>query len=146
VLLIRTTIGPSPIHGFGLFALDPVPAGTVIWTFDPVIDQDISEVDLDSYPDHVREYLEHYCEYFPERGTLVLSGDSDRFTNHSDDPNTHKDKPNHPRARVLAARDIEAGEEITADYNEVRSLKWLQLLAAGLVSAGESAPAHALTA
>ena len=71
-----------------------------------------------------------YCEYFPESDELVLSGDADRFTNHSGDPNTVVEGVNAPTAFVVAARDIAAGEEITCDYAEIRSLKWPVLTAA----------------
>jgi hypothetical protein len=48
-------------------------------------------------PDHLVDFIEIYSEYFPELGVLVLSGDNDRFTNHSDDPNTEVVLPNGPR-------------------------------------------------
>ena len=124
MLLIRTTVDQSPIHGFGVFAAEPVTAGTRIWSFDPMLDRIIPTAILAGYPQHVRDYLEHFCEYFPETGELVLSGDGDRYTNHSDTPNTVVDGPNGPQAWVVAARDIAAGEEITCDYAEIRSLKW----------------------
>lgn len=127
MLLVRTTVDRSPIHGFGVFALDPIPAGTRIWAFDPVIDRIIPGSELDRFPAHIREYLEHYCEYFPETDELVLSGDGDRYTNHADNPNTVVDGINAPTAHVIAARDIAAGEEITCDYAEIRSLKWTVL-------------------
>ena len=80
--------------------------------------------DLGRLPRHVAEYLEHYCEYFPESGLLVLSGDGDRYTNHADAPNTGVAGENGPEAQVLALRDIAPGEEITCDYGVIRSLKW----------------------
>ncbi len=127
MLLVPTTLGPSPIHGLGIFAARPIPAGTAIWTLDPVLDRIIPAARLALLPDHVRDYLEHYCEYFPETDELVLSGDDDRFTNHSDDPNTAPEGHNQPRATMIALRDIAAGEEITCDYGVIRSLKWQTL-------------------
>lgn len=129
MLLVRTTLNASPIHGFGVFAAEPIAAGTRIWAYDPAIDRIIPGADLPRFPAHVREYLEHYCEYFPESDELVLSGDADRFTNHSGDPNTVVEGANAPTAFVIAARDIAAGEEITCDYAEIRSLKWPVLTA-----------------
>ena len=127
MLLVPTRLDQSPIHGFGLFARDPIPAGTPIWSFDPVLDRIIPAADLPRFPAHIREFLEHFCEYFPETDELVLSGDGDRFTNHSDDPNTTVDGENSPTARVIASRDIRPGEEITCDYATIRSLKWTVL-------------------
>lgn len=124
MLLVRTTVDVSPIHGLGVFAAEPVPAGTAIWTLDPILDRVIPVAALDTYPPHIREYLEHFCEYFPETDELVLSGDGDRYTNHSDDPNTAVAGRNAPDARVIAVRDIAEGEEITCSYAVIRSLKW----------------------
>lgn len=116
MLLVPTVVKLSPIHGLGLFSEIDIPQGTVIWQFDPVIDRIIPEGDLANYPPHVADFIEVYSEYFPELGLLVLSGDNDRFTNHDDDPNTVVVLPNGPQARVVAARDIPAGVEITCDY------------------------------
>ena len=130
MLLVPTTVEASPIHGLGLFAAAPIAAGTVIWQLDPLLDRVFLVEELNGRPPHIREFIEHFCEYFPETGELVLSGDGDRFTNHSDDPNSRVDGENRPDARVIATRDIAAGEEITCDYGEIRSLKWTVLPAA----------------
>jgi SET domain-containing protein len=124
VLLVRTTVRQSDIHGLGVFADEPIAKGTPIWAFDPRIDKVIPEADLARFPPHVTAYLETYCEYFPESGVLVLSGDNDRFTNHSSDPNSVVVLPNGPEASVVAARDIAPGEEITCDYAVIRCRKY----------------------
>ncbi len=124
MLLVKTNVAMSPIHGLGVFAAEPIPAGTPIWALDALLDRVFPAAALADYPEHVREYLEHYCEYFPETDELVLSGDGDRFTNHSDDPNTAVAGRNAPDARVVAVRDIAEGEEITCSYAVIRSLKW----------------------
>jgi hypothetical protein len=120
VLLVRTSIRQSPIHGLGLFAEEFIPAGTILWRFEPMLDRKIHESDLAGLPDHLVDFIDVYSEYFPELGVLVLSGDNDRYTNHSDDPNTEVILPNGPEARVRARRDIAEGEEITCDYTVIR--------------------------
>jgi SET domain-containing protein len=120
VLLVRTSIRQSPIHGLGVFAEEDIPEGTVLWRFEPVLDRLIHEEDLRGLPDHLVDFIEIYSEYFPELGVLVLSGDNDRYTNHSDDPNTEVVLPNGPEAHVRARRTIAAGEEITCDYTVIR--------------------------
>lgn len=124
MLLIRTSVRQSPIHGLGVFAEEPIRAGQQIWAYEPMIDRVVPEAALGDYPAHMVDYLETYCEYFPEHGVLVLSGDNDRFTNHSDDPNSVVVLPNGPEAQVIAARDIAAGEEITCDYAVIRCRKY----------------------
>ncbi len=127
MLLVKTTVKSSKIHGLGVFAAEPIGKGTAIWAFDPVLDRVLKVGELAGYPDHVVEFLEHYCEYFPETDELVLSGDNDRYTNHSSLPNSVVDGQNAPTASVIAARDIRKGEEITCDYAVIRSRKWAKL-------------------
>ena len=121
MLLVKTSVRQSPIHGLGLFAEDHIAEGTPIWRFDPLLDRIIPEGELAGYPVHTVDFIDVYSEYFPELGVLVLSGDNDRFTNHSNDPNTVVVLPNGPHAEVRAARDILAGEEITCDYTVIRT-------------------------
>jgi uncharacterized protein len=120
VLLVKTSVRQSPIHGLGVFAEEDIPAGTVLWRFEPLLDRMILEADLAGLPEEVVAFVDIYSEYFPELGLLVLSGDNDRYTNHSEAPNTEVILPNGPEAHVRALRDIAAGEEITCDYTVIR--------------------------
>ena len=43
MLRVETKIGPSAIHGIGLFADQLITEGTVTWEFDPVFDAAFSE-------------------------------------------------------------------------------------------------------
>jgi SET domain-containing protein len=138
VLLVRTTVKESPIHGLGLFADQFIAEGTPIWRLDPLLDRIIPEAELGRYPAHVVDYLEVYAEYFPELGVLVLSGDNDRFTNHADQPNTVVVLPNAPEAEVRAARDIEPGEEITCDYGVIRTRRFASWAAEMLEAAANT--------
>ena len=119
MLLVRTSVRQSPIHGLGVFAEEDIPEGAILWRFEPFLDRVINEQELGAMPDHLVDFIEIYSEYFPELGVLVLSGDNDRFTNHSDDPNTEVVLPNGTEAQVRARRLIVAGEEITCDYNVI---------------------------
>ena len=127
MLLVKTSLRQSPLHGLGVFSEEYIARDTILWQFNPLIDRIIDEAEMATMPPHTVEYLEHFCEFFPEFGLYVLSGDHDRYTNHSDDPNTRIILPNGPHALTIAARDIEAGEELTCDYGIVRSRKWLEL-------------------
>ena len=124
MLLVKTKVKSSKIHGLGIFAEQAIKQGTPIWAFEPRLDRILNLADLAALPRQTVEFLEHYCEYFPETGELVLSGDNDRYTNHADDPNTVVVGRNSPHASVIAARDIKKGEEITCDYTVIRSRKW----------------------
>ena len=40
MMRVRTRVGPSLIEGLGLFAVDPLPAGTTVWALTPGLDID----------------------------------------------------------------------------------------------------------
>ncbi|HVL46921.1 MAG TPA: SET domain-containing protein-lysine N-methyltransferase [Candidatus Thermoplasmatota archaeon] len=109
MLRVPTRLGPSSIHGLGIFAVERIPAGTVVWDFDPPIDQRIRVDDLAKQPDHVQRYAAVYG--YREGEWIVLCGDDARFMNHSKKPNCQS----HAGA-TIARRDIEPGEELTDDY------------------------------
>jgi hypothetical protein len=112
MFVIKTRVGPSSIHGTGVFACENVAIGDPVWRFHPPFDQILSERDIAQLPSVAREYLEMYA--YPSSdlsGQLVLSGDHARFLNHSDDPNTEA----RPFLSV-ARRSIAPGDEITCDY------------------------------
>lgn len=113
MLKIQTRIGPSPIHGIGLFADQVVPAGTVIWEYMPRFDLAFAEGDLAGLSDPARDLVEKYSYYEAEIEAFVLCGDDARFINHSSTPNTEE----HAGIRTVAARVIGPGEEITCDYS-----------------------------
>lgn len=119
MLLINARVGVSAIHGLGLFACEFIPAGTVIWRYMPGFDVVIPASSLASLSISARKQVIHYAEYFPEEKQFVLSSDDDRFTNHSDAPNT---APNDDT--MVATRDIQLGEEITCDYRQVLMVGW----------------------
>lgn len=126
MLTIRTLLKENIIHGFGVFADEEIKKDRIIWQFNRLIDKIISTKEMEKMPEHTAEYLAHYCEYFPDIGIFVLSGDHDRFTNHSDDPNSHVILPNGPHAMTVASRNIAPGEEITCDYGVIQSLSWVR--------------------
>lgn len=114
MLLIPTRLAPSPIHGLGLFAAEPVPRGTPMWRFQEGLDLLFPAAAAAALPEPARRYLRRYAYETPQwPGMLVLHFDDSRFINHSDDPNT-----DNTGDVAVAKRDIAAGEEITCDYGE----------------------------
>jgi SET domain-containing protein len=109
MLLVGTYLSSSKINGFGIFAQEFIPAGSVVWEFTPGLDL---EFWVDEQPQRIQEYLRHYGSRV-EPSIYLLCGDNARFMNHSDNPNVSgAQSPN------IALRDIEAGEEITCNYAE----------------------------
>lgn len=111
MLLVKTFIAPSPIHGIGLFAGEDIPAGTVWWRFLYKFDQVLSAENVASLPELARQFWQTYA-FRNLQGYMVLCGDHGRFVNHSDTPNS-KEGPN---GVSIAAVLIRNGEEITDNY------------------------------
>ena len=112
MLLVKTRIGPSKIHGIVLFAEERITHGQIVWAFDDRFDKRIPVSQLPKLPKLVRVFLKTYGyeEINDGEHTIVLCGDHARHMNHSD-------RPNLIEAEVtFAARDIEPGEELTCNY------------------------------
>ena len=114
MLFVHVRAGVSKIHGIGLIAQERIPAGTRVWVFQPGFDVVLSADQLAGLAEPARTQALHYTWYDKEHGGYILAGDDDRFTNHSDDPNTRWDGK-----FTFAVRDIQAGEEVTFDYREL---------------------------
>jgi len=119
MLLVPVKIDTSPIHGMGIFALQAIEASTRIWSFTPGFDLDLDPNALEQQPPLFRETMLHYGYIDPRRQRFILCCDDYRFINHSDIPNVRVDPGNGLYGVDFAARDIQAGEELTIDYRMV---------------------------
>ena len=114
MLIVKTRIAPSAIHGIGLFATEFIPKGTVIWEFTPGFDAYVKAEDVHRLPAPAKFQMLKYCHRDQVTGHYVLCADDARYFNHSEQPNTvDLDGPEGP---TVAARDIRPGEELTCDY------------------------------
>ncbi len=111
MLRVKAYIAPSGIHGMGLFAGEPIAKGSVVWGFDPPVDQRFKPEELRGMSGEMKLFLSRYA--YSDRGTLVLCGDHARFMNHSPEANCGNDPT---RQYTLALRDIAQGEELTDNY------------------------------
>lgn len=111
MLLVKTRIGPSSIHGTGLFADEFIPKGAVIWRFIEGLDIDIPQSQYDDLPIHAQRYLQTHGFY--DSGRWIMSGDHGQFINHSTNANTITGRG---RDDLTATVNIQIGEEITEDY------------------------------
>ena len=110
VFTVPTVLRRSAIHGVGVFAVEFIPARTMIWDFTPEVDWTLTAEELASFPQPFQSRLRHYT-YLDETGVYVLCGDHARFMNHADLPNCD-DRGSY----TVTNRDIEPGEELTCDY------------------------------
>ncbi len=118
MLLVKSFLKFSEIHGVGCFTAEDIKAGQIVWQLDPVLDVEFDEDKLKTLSPAVVEFLKTYA-YGQDSGskkTYILCGDHARHMNHSDHPNLIESGGN--TAINLAARDIKAGEELTCNYND----------------------------
>lgn len=115
MLLIRAQVGPSSIHGLGLFATVALPRGTPIWRLEPGFDQQLEAERVDALPGPARDHVHWFAWWDRHPAVWVLSGDHACFMNHADAPNTGMEA-GAPEGVTVALRDIAAGEELTCDY------------------------------
>jgi SET domain-containing protein len=112
---VYTRLQPSSIHGVGVFAICNIPKGTYIFEPDDDDTVFVPALKIRSLSPEVRRLYEDFCvledgiyEYPPSLNKLTPAW----FLNHSKSPNVSADSS----LKFFADRDIEAGEELTADY------------------------------
>jgi uncharacterized protein len=116
MMLIETRVQASPIHGFGLFALQAVPKGTPVWAFQPGFDHDFAPAQFAALPPLAKAHARWFCYVSQLDGHVILSGDHACFINHSPNPTTGAPPDAHVPVVTVALRDIAPGEEITCNY------------------------------
>ena len=117
MLLVDCRAGISEIHGLGLIAGQFIAKGTTIWQFQPGFDVAVTEEEYAQLPPNARKALDYYSYHCKAAGIHVLSSDDDRFTNHSEDPNSI-----FVGGVTIAVRDIQPGEEVTMNYDEFEEI------------------------
>jgi SET domain-containing protein len=125
MLLVRTTLSPSTIHGLGVVATEPIAAGAEVWRFQEDFDLQKSPEEIAKLPDIAREWFKTFGYHDHRLDQFILSFDNARFINHSEDPNVRPDFERHRCGVGIASRPIAAGEELTIDYREVDKSSFL---------------------
>lgn len=122
MLLVQTYVAPSPVHGLGLFAGEPIVAGQVVGKFVVGFDSICEPALFATLPAPAQAFLRCYGFPLGELAELLgrpaaelaggwaLEVDNMRFCNHSDNPNISATGP------LYALRDIQVGEEIFQRY------------------------------
>lgn len=111
MLLVKTYLDRSPIHGLGVFAGQFIRKGTRIWRFVEGFDRAYTPEEFSRLPKPAREFIRRHG--YRVDGEILLTADHDHHMNHSDDPNTYLRD-----GYAIARRHIRKGEEITNDYRE----------------------------
>ncbi|HYF10329.1 MAG TPA: SET domain-containing protein [Candidatus Paceibacterota bacterium] len=135
VYLVSTGIKPSGINGRGVFTLQKITKGEVVWKFDPAHDKTLSADEFENLDQESKEHLKRVAYRSPSTGRYVYPPENDpaRFTNHSKDNNLSAvfDPVFSEEPYFISNRDIEIGEELTNNYTEFdealkeRRPKWI---------------------
>ena len=117
MMMVKTKLKKSPIHGFGIFSDQNIKKGDVVWKYNPIIDKKITPKEYKSLPLLAQKYIDKYG--FKDHDKMwVMCGDDARFFNHSIKPSCKEDGVENERDNITtAARDIKKGEELTSNYN-----------------------------
>lgn len=111
MLLVKTYLDKSSIHGLGVFAAERIPKGAKIWRFVEGFDRCYTPKQFARLPKAAREFLKNYA--YKVDGEILFTVDNDHHMNHAEKPNTVL-----RGGYVIAATDIPKGAEITNDYRE----------------------------
>ena len=114
MMLVETELRQSPVHGIGVFLLQAVRQGDLIWRFDARIDRVYTEEEIATLPEHLQRFLRTYSTWHEATGLWVLCGDHGRHFNHSDEPTIVSNAIGFGEDR--AAADLPDGTELTSNY------------------------------
>jgi SET domain-containing protein len=117
MLTIRTILRKSKVcDGIGAFSLEIVGKGQTIWEYHPFFTRRMPKWEWDVLDPMIRSRLdEHDCYWHDSLGHIMIPLDNDRFVNHSLNPNMVSVGDD----LAVAARDIQAGDELTMDYRTI---------------------------
>jgi SET domain-containing protein len=121
MLLVKTRIARSSLHGLGLFADQFIPAGTHTWRFEPQLDLEKTAEQISQFPENVQEWFKQYAYLDFHTHSYILCVDDARFMNHSECSTVRPDYSLDRYGVDVAVRDIAIGEEITTDYRLIES-------------------------
>ncbi|PKP22456.1 MAG: SET domain-containing protein-lysine N-methyltransferase [Bacteroidetes bacterium HGW-Bacteroidetes-21] len=113
MLVVKTYLGLSQIHGIGLFAGEDIQENTIIWKFVKGFDLVMTREEKQRLPKATQLWFNNYAYYNTPEGGYVLCADDGRFMNHAKD-NKISDRVTY----TIANRLIKKGEEMTCNYFE----------------------------
>lgn len=118
MLLVKTKIRRSKIHGIGLFADEFIPKGTEIWKFTPGFDLKFTREQILNFSPLLQIHLCKYSWKSKKTKLYCFSSDNGKYFNHSENPNCISEyRDGEEEVITIATRDIRAGEEMTDNYS-----------------------------
>ena len=128
MILVKTKLKKSKVHGIGLFADQFIKKGTITWDYKPWFHISYTKKDISRMSSPARKQVLWYAYFDKISNRYILPVDDLRFINHS---NVQK-KVNIVSVspyRDVALRNIRKGEEMLCDYGkfELGYFKRLQI-------------------
>ncbi len=122
MILVKSKLDKSSVHGIGLFAKEFIAKGTLVWKFDERFELVLSKEELAKLSPAAKEQFLNYAYISKKTGRYILCFDDSRFFNHSLSANVKCEVPENPDSDddlvCFATRDINLDEELTCDYRE----------------------------
>ena len=122
MILVKSKLDKSSVHGIGLFAKEFIAKGTLVWKFDERFELVLSKEELAKLSPAAKEQFLNYAYISKKTGRYILCFDDSRFFNHSLSANVKCEVPENPDSDddlvCFAVRDIKPKEELTCDYRE----------------------------
>ncbi|WP_407185378.1 SET domain-containing protein [Bradyrhizobium centrosematis] len=115
MLIVETILKPDQFGGIGLFSATHLPKDSLIWIHNPIVDIAVTPEQYEGLAPTFQALLDKHAyprDYQANDGVIEYNADNARFMNHSGLPNTYEDD----HRRILTARDVQPGEELTCDY------------------------------
>ena len=100
----------SDAVGYGIFATQPIPAGTIVYVKDS-LEITVTPAQFEGHGPEMREVIDKYS-YIDEQGDRIVSWDLAKYVNHCCQCNTISTG----YGFEMALRDIAAGEQLTDEY------------------------------
>lgn len=117
---IQYKLDKSGLHGIGLFTNQNIKKGQLIYTASPLLDVDITKKEFDSLDDKEKEEVQWWGFFDEPSQKWHVDFDVSKFINHSYEANVTQ-VSGHDEAYLVAARNIQSGEELTQNYLEFES-------------------------
>lgn len=115
MMVVRTYIDKSPVHGIGVFAREFISKGAKVWEYHPIFDLKVPPEEFDKLCDAAKEEVEIHMYVPEEGGPFYYETTSGKYMNHSREPNVDFSDTGFG----YATRDIHPGEELTCDYRQI---------------------------
>jgi SET domain-containing protein len=120
--VVSVEVSKSNIDGKGVFALEDIPAGKIVWLYNAGHEIKMTQQEYKLIPRSLKITLKNSGYLSPWSGFWVLPPENDpaRFTNHSPKNNLSVvyDKSLSPEPYFIANRNIKIGEGLTNNYHE----------------------------